>query len=124
MVQEVRTTLAIDFTKWPCVRLANGDVKDDEKHPCYMCANPIPVTSTKCTTCDFMICPKCSTCFCTLSNEDKLAMILIHFNYCMNKSRLVNFDDFKDDIPMGSYALKTSARKALLYCSSCFKGDE
>ena len=67
----------------PCCRY--GNMKWDEKHPCYICGYPIPVTIEYCK-CGIIKCPKCGACACPSSMRKEVfeALIKLRNKYCCN----------------------------------------
>jgi len=67
----------------PCVRYSN--MEWDEKHPCYICGYPIPVTIPYCK-CGIIKCPKCGACACPSSMSEEVfeALITLRNKYCCN----------------------------------------
>lgn len=67
----------------PCVRY--GNMKWDEKHPCYICGYPIPVTIEYCK-CGIIKCPRCGACACpsSMSNRVFEALVTLRNRYCCN----------------------------------------
>ena len=80
----------------PCCRYGNMDW--DEKHPCYICGYPIPVTIKYCK-CGIIKCPKCGTCACpsSMSQEVFDALIKLRSKYCCNPINFAKGVDYEED---------------------------
>ena len=118
MVSRSRSA-SLDLSAWPCAR--DGFISPMESHPCYYCGFPIPLGTNQCEECSLMICPKCDGCFCTSSDVEKIALIVIHFTYCRVLERLQDFEDFGSELDFAPSEFKEHCREALLYCGKCVK---
>lgn len=104
----------------PCVR--GKQIGKEEKHICYVCGRPIPMTADRCEKCSLLICPHCLGCYCTLSEDDKATFIAIYNKYCRDYVNLEMFDKIEDI--KGSPKLIKNYEKCLKYCSKRLKLDD
>lgn len=114
MVQKPGSTVVIDFKQWPCCR--HNKIGKEEAHPCYFCGNSINVSTVECEICNLMKCGTCGKCLCDATNIERLALIMIHFNYCMVETSLAQFEDFGEELSFAPHVFLQNCKKALTYC--------
>jgi hypothetical protein len=108
-----------DYSQNQCPRVKNNLITENEKHPCYFCGHPIPVTVEDCSKCSIMPCPECGKCYCDVTFDDKFFLYLFHTTCCHNiyKSNGV------EDLPkyLQTHSLAKTCQKAFDYCKKQIK---